>query len=513
MTDFDEALERLRTITSEANANADNIISEEDTKLQLINRILIDALGWRHRCISAERRHESGYSDYIISDRDQASFLLEAKRIGSLNIALANQHQYRTLKLNGPALKTSLEGIRQAASYASPYGIPIAVLTDGSSWIIFKPHVIGAYFLDKEAFVFPTLSALMSDFNIFYDLLSSTAMREKRHAALFDKIHNPRILLTRPLAPPFAKTEINRLLKSEISFDLEHVFDSFFSRMQGDEDPDLLIECFVETRESRIADFSLEKMTKQLLGNIAPENQDVDQQLSHLIGRTVEQDGGISIFIVGPTGSGKTTFLDRFFRKTLSPYVREQVVPLRLNCLDASGTPGTLQMWMTERLIQLVEEYSFTGGNPTWDQLQGLYFHEYQRRSRGVDAMLYNRDRGLFREKFGEYMAQQVEDNRESYLRRLLSDLVLNRRKMPLIIVDNTDEFDLEIKRAIFQYAQALRRHAKHCMVIQPVTDKSAWSFSKTDIFGIYSTKSFFLPTPPPREVFRKRIESSVLST
>ena len=44
-------------------------------------------------------------------------------------------------------------------------------------------------------------------------------------------------------------------------------------------------------------------------------------------------------------------------------------------------------------------------------------------------------------------------------------------------------------------------------MIIQPVTDKSAWSFSKTDLFRIYSTKSFFLPTPPPREVFRRRIE------
>ena len=38
------------------------------------------------------------------------------------------------------------------------------------------------------------------------------------------------------------------------------------------------------------------------------------------------------------------------------------------------------------------------------------------------------------------------------------------------------------------------------------MTDKSAWSFSKTDIFGIYQSKSFFLPTPAPREVFRKRI-------
>ena len=507
MTALDDAHLRLAQITNDATGPDVVIASEEDTKLQLINRVLFEALSWTPKCVSAERKHSNGYSDYIVTDSDRPNFLLEAKRLGNLTISVANSHQYRVLKLSGPSLQKCLDGINQAAGYASPHGIPIAVLTDGSAWIIFKPHVPGEFFLNKEAFVFPTLAAVSSNFDVFYDLLSRPSVQNKHYAALFDQIHNPRILLDRPLVPPFSDAEINRTLKSEISFDLESVFDSFFNRMQGDEDPDLLIECFVETRESRIADFSLEKMTKQVLGNISPESQDVDQQLSHLIGRTVEQDGGISVFIIGPTGSGKSTFLDRFFRKTLSPTIRQHVVPLRLNFLDSSGTRDVLQRWMTERLIELIEDYSFTGGHPTWEQLQGLYFTEYQRRSRGVDAVLYDRDRNLFREKFGQYMARQVEDDREGYLRRLLTDLVLNRKKMPLIIIDNTDEFDLEVKKAIFQYAQALRRHTKHCMVIQPVTDKSAWSFSRTDLFAIYSTKSFFLPTPPPREVFRKRID------
>src|SRR5215471_14534942 len=39
------------------------------------------------------------------------------------------------------------------------------------------------------------------------------------------------------------------------------------------------------------------------------------------------------------------------------------------------------------------------------------------------------------------------------------------------------------------------------------MTDRSAWSFSKTELFNVYSSKSYFLPTPPPREVFRKQLE------
>ncbi len=89
----------------------------------------------------------------------------------------------------------------------------------------------------------------------------------------------------------------------------------------------------------------------------------------------------------------------------------------------------------------------------------------------------------------------------------MLTDIVNNRKYLPIFVVDNTDEFSLQFKQSVFQYYQALRRHAGHCLLIFPVTDKSAWSFSKTEIFNIYSSRSFFLPTPSPKEIFRKRVE------
>ena len=507
METLDIAFEQLNALLDDVISGESLVSTEEDTKLQIITKILTESLGWEHRDISMECNHENGYSDYLIKVNERSLVLIEAKRAGSLEVDVANKNKCRTLKLSGPALKKVRCGINQAARYATPFGIPLAVLTDGLVWIVFKPYIIGEHFLDKEAYVFPSVQSLLSEFSTFYDLLSKEAIRDRRYIALFDKIHNPRMMLSRPLVAPIPDTEITRMPKSEISFDLDRVFDTYFNRMRGDNDPDLLIECFVETRESRIADYSLEKMTNRILGNIVRENRDVDKQLSHLIGQTVQQDDGTNVFIIGPTGSGKTTFLDRFFRKTLLPQIRNKVVPIRLNCLDASGTLDTVQKWMTENLIEDIEAHSFTDGNPTWEELRGLYYAEYIRRAKGVDAIIYANARDKFREKFSEYMDIQVERDREGYLRRLLSDLVENRKKLPLIIIDNTDGFELEVKKAIFQFAQALRRHAKHCMIIHPVTDKSAWSFAKTDIFQMYSTRSFFLPTPPPREVFRKRIE------
>ena len=269
----------------------------------------------------------------------------------------------------------------------------------------------------------------------------------------------------------------------------------------------MLINCFVETRESRIADFSLEKITANVLGNISPNNKDVDKELANLIEMAVEVESGQTIFIVGPTGAGKSTFLDRFFRKTLSNKLRQQCLVVRVNCLDASGREETVLRWLTEQLIACLEELLYAGGAPSWDELQGLYYAEYQRRSKGVDAYLYERDRGAFKEKFGSYLDRSVESDREGYLKKVLTDAVRNRKKLPIILIDNTDEFSIGYKKGIFQFAQSLRRHANHCLLIFPVTDKSAWYFSKTDMFGIYQSRSFFLPTPAPREVFRRRVD------
>jgi cold shock CspA family protein len=504
---IDKAHNQFSTILEDINKNLQNIVSEEDGKIQIIVRVLTEVLGWSHSEISAEIKHDNGFSDLILSSDNKQAFLIEAKRKDALSVSTQEITKLRHLKLNGPTLKDAEKGINQAASYASPQGLPFAVLTDGFVWIIFKPFVPGSNFKSHEAFVFPSLEAIRNDFAIFFELLSKDSFAKKLYAALFDKLHNSRLLLTQKLKAPVSDNAIKPVTKTPLAFDLDQIFSAFFSRLTGDADEELLIECFVETRESRIADFALEKITTNVLGNISPSNKDVDAQLSTLIKQTVEVDTGETVFIVGPTGAGKSTFLDRFFKKTLSPILSRQCVVANVNCLDSSGRSESALEWLTETLIQTLEKQVYNNGAPNWEELRALYFSEYCRRRDGVDAHLYKRSPEEFKEKFSLYLDEKVEADREGYLKRILTDIVCNRKKLPIIIVDNTDEFSEEFKKEIFQYAQSLRREANHCILLFPVTDKSAWSFSKTDLYSIYKSKSFFLPTPPPREVFRKRID------
>jgi len=507
MTTLDEAYEKILVIREDVNENIENVLTEEDAKIQIITRVITESLGWSFADIGAERAHENGYSDYLLAVSGLNALIVEAKRIGRIDIRVADKAVQRSLKLNGPALSETTEGISQAASYAQPNGVPVAVLTDGNAWIIFKPTIAGENYLNKQAFVFPSLDAVVAKFAIFHELLAREPFMKKTYNLMFDELHNARVLLANPLTAALGETEISRQQKSKLAFDLEPVFDSFFSRMTGKDDEDLIIDCFVETAESRIADHSLEKMTARVLGNLSSRAISVEEELSKYLSNAVELDAGESVFIVGPTGSGKSTFIERFFRKTLTAETRSKCIPIRLNFLEASGSIEPTLNWITETLIQHLETALYANGHPNWDELRGLYWTDYKRQSRGVHAKLYSRDKTAFQEKFSEFMAGKVESDREGYLKRILSDIVHNRNKLPVIVADNTDEFPTETKEAIFQFIQSLRVHSKHCILIFPITDKSAWSFTKSDIYSIYQSKSFFLPTPPPREVFRRRID------
>jgi cold shock CspA family protein len=503
---IDRSYEIAKGILSEAQSNLVRIKSEEDAKLQIITRLLIEALGWTHGDIASESRNENGFSDYLVTDGEKDILVIEAKRIGEIDIGTQSS-TVGYYKLSGPVLKAAAIGLKQAASYCHPLGIQLAVLTDGVRWVIFLPWIPQANYMDKQAILFPGFDAILANFAMFYELLSKEEARKSTFRVIFDRIHENRLALDRPLGAAISRVDNSLLQKSALAFDLESVFANFFAGMAGDRDPDMLIDCFVETRESRVADFSLEKITKNVLGNIVSSDSCIDERLQTIVQNAIGGELGQTIFIVGPSGAGKTTFLDRFFARTLSSEVRERCVVIGINTLDASSNESAAITWMTNRAIASIERQLFSKGYPEWNDLQALYHIEYIRRSEGIDANLYKRSKEEFKEKFASYVESQVESDRDGYLNRLLRDIVNNRKKLPVFVIDNTDEFSILFKISVFQHFQSLRRAVENCLLIFPVTDRSAWSFSKTEIFNIYSSKSFFLPTPSPREVFRKRIE------
>ena len=77
MIHLDDAEIKAQEIYKDIKGNFHNIETEEDAKIQIINRILNECLGWPYSDFKAETRHENGYSDYILVDNERPVLLIE----------------------------------------------------------------------------------------------------------------------------------------------------------------------------------------------------------------------------------------------------------------------------------------------------------------------------------------------------------------------------------------------------------------------------------------------------
>ena len=76
MDGLDLGFTKIKEIFVTADSIREHITTEEDAKVQIIIRVLIEALGWDHKDVSAERKNTNGFSDYIVSDLSQPAFVV-----------------------------------------------------------------------------------------------------------------------------------------------------------------------------------------------------------------------------------------------------------------------------------------------------------------------------------------------------------------------------------------------------------------------------------------------------
>lgn len=503
---LDTSFKRAEALVSDVRERLGQIETEQDARVQLINRFLTEVLGWDFAEIRTEPHSPAGYADYLLSSAGRKRLVVEAKRIGPILINTANP-EMATYKVGGPALAAAKPGIQQAASYCLDHGAAYAALTTGVTWIAFLPFPLaGVPYTEGTAFVFPTLDSVLKNFAVFYDLLSREAVTQRTYDLHFAKASGLTVEAFEPMVAANKNEYIRLLQPTQLASDLEPVFREFFGNLSGDNDPEMLTECFVETRESRYADASLEKIIRTISASVSTLEPDAKSQLAQEIKRAVELGRGETVIIVGNDGSGKSTFMERFFKTVLETSIRSKCAVVKIDVSRWPGDLDKLSAWLTSQLKAGLEKLLFADAMPTDDELQGLYWREYQSWMRGQHKTLYDSDKTAFKIKFGDFLDTQINTQPYTYVLRILEDVVKNRKMLPCLIFDNGDAFGFAFQEAVFQYAQALRESLPFCFVVTPVTDRSFWRLSKAGPFQKFPAKMFYLPVPPTKEVLEKRV-------
>ena len=280
---------------------------------------------------------------------------------------------------------------------------------------------------------------------------------------------------------------------------------SFFRRLSGDDDPDLLPECFVVTRESEIADEILARISEDLIGKIRNIDTQEAIELTELIKRVKSTQRNEFVILIGTKGAGKSTFIDRFFKLVLPEHILRDCIICKIDLGDNDGNENALVDWLNHRLLETLEDSIFDDEDPSFEDIQGMFFDDYRRQSKGTLRYLYESDRDAFRIEFGKHVEKRREERPNEYIQRLLSHVVSVRSKLPCIIFDNADHFTIEFQERVFQYARSIYESVL-CLIIMPITDRTSWHMSREGALKSFENESLFLPKPSPKRVMERRI-------
>lgn len=263
--------------------------------------------------------------------------------------------------------------------------------------------------------------------------------------------------------------------------------------------------CFVETAESQHADRQLAKIAEDIVARVQSLETGRGDALTAVITRVQETKRHEFVLIVGTKGAGKSTFISRFFGLVLPSKIAAQCVVVRVDLKNSSGDAAAVVPWLDAELLKAAESQLFPGA-PTFSEIEGMFFDEYTRLRRGPWAALYADDKTRFQIQFGGMVENMRRDHRNDYIQGLIRNVVNSRKKLPVIVFDNADHFDIEFQQKVYQYARAIYERAV-CLVVLPITDRTSWQLAKHGALQSFEHEALFLPTPPTDEIIRKRIE------
>lgn len=505
---IDAAYERMVALQAELAKPLSQPINEAATRFHVLDRILIEGLHWPNDQIEPEAAVTDGFVDYTLNNLSgRPVMVIEAKRVGRLDLSSATQ-SVSEVALSGKLLRPLKSAIGQAIYYASMQSVSLACVTDGQVWLFFQTNRRdGLNVMEGKGILFPSITSVMAKFARFHDLLSPSGLREGLGLVQLNRADGIRAAFEeeqRIVSPP---DEAKMLPRNELARDASLLFQQFFAGINSESDPEMMRACFVETAESNKADLELQKIAQKLLNGIETLDTGSSQALQDHLERAMSVMTSESVLLVGNKGSGKSTFLSRFFKDVLPAHLQKQCYVIRVPLEEIPDTDrDRAPAWALNQLRDQVELVMFGRRTPTFDELRGVFFGEYQRLREGTLAPLYKKDPDDFRHQFGLRLEKMRAEEPSEYVKAFLRRAVTNDKRLPIIVFDNADQFPPATQDALYQLAHSFSV-ASPVLNIMPITDRTVWRLSKTGALQSYPARSFYLPVPEAKKILQKRID------
>lgn len=484
--------------------------TESDTRAKLIDRILVRALGWPEANIRRERWTETGPSDYVLT-APHPTLVVEAKRVGEPFLFPLEKGR-RTYALS--SLRSEGNGvgaaINQARRYADDEGIEFACATNGAQWIIFRAITPNEPWAKGTAIVFRSLEDILNEFPEFWNLLSFESVAQHSLRAALTTAAKSRQVFARALDDVLYADAL--LARNKLATQLQPLIDAMFGDLTGEQQEEGLRRCYVYDRRVEGVARAVQARFNDTVPAFAAEAGFLDLiETEHRSGaldrdfkRAVERgDFGTTVLLLGGVGSGKTTFIHRFFRVTAKAFVEQRClwfyIPFTNAPLDSAEFAAFIR---SKILLDLKLRYAALKLG-TLPKLEQIYEDVLVEQMEGLWAALPAEEQQRRRISFLE--TQVVGPHHCDAVLRFL-------RKSGLavtVVLDNVDQREPAEQMRVFLLAHEICR-TFDAIVFVALREESFFRAAQAGAFNAYHNTRYHIATPDVRALLEMRVAYAI---
>ncbi|MFF3224205.1 hypothetical protein ACFYV7_15535 [Nocardia suismassiliense] len=506
MTTYEQAKDTLQALAQVSRGFDGN---EATTRLQLIDVVLKDVLGWPQQEIVCEEHVDGEYLDYVLGSPVQRA-VVEAKRTGRTFDAPAGVGSgiidISTIRSYNASNKSAMD---QVLKYCQTSGIGIAILSNGHQYVCFLgSRSDGRRPTDGKAIYYTSLDDAFADFPRFWDYCSRDGLTRGDLA---------RALRSGPKAPAPPAPLSSRIhgypgyrIGSEMETDLRILGDLFIQDVAREETitDEFLTECYCssgalsqyavvskEILKSRYTTLS-HQVNVESAGDRKGPNPRLRDDL--LAGALIKRP----IVLLGDVGVGKSIFLKHLFRIEATELLDKTIV-FYVDFLKHSGLVDDVPQHVVSVISDTLEEKTAIEITQR-EFVRSVYNKEINSFKRGIYGSLQEDSPSEFRKHELEMLARHVSSEFE-HARRSLHFLQGSRGISFVIALDNVDQHSSGFQEQIFVAGQSLAETWPTAvfMSLRPDTFHES---RRSGALAAYQPRVFTVSPPRSDQVIVKRL-------
>lgn len=488
--------------------------NEATTRVQLIDRLFFECLGWGPEDCLCEERTDVGYIDYCFRC-PEALLIVEAKKEGVyFEIPAGTTGLKYNINYFSRHAPNVADAIRQAIGYCQSHGTPFGAVCNGQQLVAFiASRTDGSPPLEGKALVFASLKALRSDFLRAWQCLSKPGIMSRQLAIeLQDTVAAP--------VPDKLSARISGYpgwkRRNALQTDLQILADLFIEDVAvlsgGGDEGEFLRQCYCNSGAlSQYATVSKEILRTRYSALFQTEAQaptitpiQTKKGLNpEFVARALSRR---PILLIGDRGVGKTTFVKHLYKVEATAIFSNAVVLY----IDFGSKPTLVRDVGPFVAQEIAQQLSVNYDIDIFERnfVTGVLHRDLQQFERGIYANLRATSPDAFEAKRVEFMESKLR-NQDDYLDQCLNHISKGQRKQVVVFLDNVDQRPDDYQDAVFLVGQTMAVNWPVTVYIS-LRPETFYRSKVSGTLSAYHPRAFTIAPPRVDEVVAKRLNYGI---